>query len=83
MLKVMGGFVTWEALTYVLQDLNLRAKKKGIKLFWKIHLFIYTTVQKGLERLYIYIYIYIYNFFLKCLVLTKLHLVDKNIEKKQ
>uniref|UniRef100_A0A8C2K5Z9 Wu:fj05g07 n=1 Tax=Cyprinus carpio TaxID=7962 RepID=A0A8C2K5Z9_CYPCA len=28
MLKVMGGFVTWEALIYVLQDLNLRAKKK-------------------------------------------------------
>ncbi|XP_058622044.1 putative ferric-chelate reductase 1 [Onychostoma macrolepis] len=28
MLKVMGGFVTWEALTYILQDLNLRAKKK-------------------------------------------------------
>lgn len=26
MLKVMGGFITWEALTYVLQDLNLRAK---------------------------------------------------------
>uniref|UniRef100_A0A671N3J0 Putative ferric-chelate reductase 1 n=1 Tax=Sinocyclocheilus anshuiensis TaxID=1608454 RepID=A0A671N3J0_9TELE len=29
MLKVMGGFVTWEALMYILQDLNLRAKKKG------------------------------------------------------
>ncbi|XP_016134459.1 putative ferric-chelate reductase 1 [Sinocyclocheilus grahami] len=28
MLKVMGGFVTWEALMYILQDLNLRAKKK-------------------------------------------------------
>lgn len=29
MLKVMGGFITWEALTYILQDLNFRAKKKG------------------------------------------------------
>uniref|UniRef100_A0A672L2X9 Amylo-alpha-1, 6-glucosidase, 4-alpha-glucanotransferase n=1 Tax=Sinocyclocheilus grahami TaxID=75366 RepID=A0A672L2X9_SINGR len=29
MLKVMGGFVAWEALIYVLQDLNLRAKRKG------------------------------------------------------
>ncbi|XP_052399219.1 putative ferric-chelate reductase 1 isoform X1 [Carassius gibelio] len=28
MLKVMGGFVTWEALMYILQDLNFRAKKK-------------------------------------------------------
>uniref|UniRef100_A0A8C2ACY6 Wu:fj05g07 n=1 Tax=Cyprinus carpio TaxID=7962 RepID=A0A8C2ACY6_CYPCA len=28
MLKVMGGFVAWEALMYFLQDLNLRAKKK-------------------------------------------------------
>ncbi|XP_067234854.1 putative ferric-chelate reductase 1, partial [Chanodichthys erythropterus] len=28
MLKVMGGFITWEALMYILQDLNLRAKKK-------------------------------------------------------
>ncbi|KAL1248469.1 hypothetical protein QQF64_021787 [Cirrhinus molitorella] len=28
MVKVMGGFVTWEALMYILQDLNLRAKKK-------------------------------------------------------
>ncbi len=40
MLKVMGGFVTWEALIYVLQDLNQRAKKHGnaafTKLFWKI-----------------------------------------------
>ncbi|XP_043082116.1 putative ferric-chelate reductase 1 [Puntigrus tetrazona] len=27
MLKVMGGFITWEALIYILQDLNLRAKK--------------------------------------------------------
>ncbi|XP_050953586.1 putative ferric-chelate reductase 1 [Labeo rohita] len=29
MLKVLGGFVTWEALIYILQDLNLRSKKKG------------------------------------------------------
>ncbi|TRY95822.1 hypothetical protein DNTS_022041 [Danionella cerebrum] len=28
MMKVMGGFVAWEAVMYVLQDLNLRAKKK-------------------------------------------------------
>ncbi|ROL48119.1 Ferric-chelate reductase 1 [Anabarilius grahami] len=28
MLKVMGGFITWEALMYILQDLNMRAKKK-------------------------------------------------------
>jgi len=29
MLKVMGGFITWEALIYILQDLNFRARKKG------------------------------------------------------
>lgn len=29
MLKVMGGFVAWEALMYVLQDLHKRSKKKG------------------------------------------------------
>ncbi|XP_067291028.1 putative ferric-chelate reductase 1 [Pseudorasbora parva] len=28
MLKVMGGFITWEALMYILQDLNFRAHKK-------------------------------------------------------
>ncbi|XP_056105185.1 putative ferric-chelate reductase 1 [Rhinichthys klamathensis goyatoka] len=28
MLKVMGGFITWEALIYILQDLNFRARKK-------------------------------------------------------
>ncbi|XP_048031022.1 putative ferric-chelate reductase 1 [Megalobrama amblycephala] len=28
MLKVMGGFITWEALMYILQDLNFRARKK-------------------------------------------------------
>ncbi|XP_043082115.1 putative ferric-chelate reductase 1 isoform X2 [Puntigrus tetrazona] len=32
MLKVMGGFITWEALIYILQDLNLRAKKKDSEL---------------------------------------------------
>nr|A4QP81.1 RecName: Full=Putative ferric-chelate reductase 1 [Danio rerio]AAI39693.1 Zgc:163022 protein [Danio rerio] len=32
MLKVMGGYLAWEALMYILQDLNLRAKKKDSQL---------------------------------------------------
>ncbi|XP_051971099.1 putative ferric-chelate reductase 1 [Xyrauchen texanus] len=28
MLKVMGGFVAWEALMFILQDLNMRSKKQ-------------------------------------------------------
>ncbi|KAK7118563.1 hypothetical protein R3I94_022150 [Phoxinus phoxinus] len=33
MLKVMGGFITWEAMIYILQDLNFRAKKKDSDIF--------------------------------------------------
>ncbi|CAM4723320.1 unnamed protein product [Leuciscus chuanchicus] len=33
MLKVMGGFITWEAMTYILQDLNFRARKKDSDIF--------------------------------------------------
>ncbi|XP_051543211.1 putative ferric-chelate reductase 1 [Myxocyprinus asiaticus] len=32
MLKVMGGFVAWEALIFVLQDLNMRSKKKDAEI---------------------------------------------------
>ncbi|XP_059380150.1 putative ferric-chelate reductase 1 [Carassius carassius] len=32
MLKVMGGFVAWEALIYILQDLNLRGRKNDSKI---------------------------------------------------
>ncbi|XP_057178361.1 putative ferric-chelate reductase 1 isoform X2 [Triplophysa rosa] len=32
MLKVMGGFVAWEALIYVLQDLHKRTKKKDAEI---------------------------------------------------
>ncbi|XP_051537829.1 putative ferric-chelate reductase 1 [Myxocyprinus asiaticus] len=32
MLKVMGGFVAWEALMFALQDLNMRSKKKDAEI---------------------------------------------------